>query len=161
MDNTPVHVTDTQREKFIALVENDKTIGNVDALRKVGVKGSRGNINRWLDKDQDLLHQSRLARGWNLNRVEATAWEVATNPEHPAWDRANARVLKAYHPLFRDQQRLEVTGEDGGPVVLAHEQRLTLAHVAALAAQLDNGSSASTGGELPAARPLLAASDDS
>jgi hypothetical protein len=33
MDNTPVHVTDTQREKFIALVENDKTIGNVATRR--------------------------------------------------------------------------------------------------------------------------------
>lgn len=133
-----VVVTDKQRATVLDLVTADKTVGTVDALRQAGVAGTRGQLNTWLDTDSDLLHQTRLARGWNLNRVEATTWTVAADPDHPAWDRANARVLKAYHPAYRDSSRVEMTGADGGPIrVEKREVSLTgVLHVLAEAGAL-------------------------
>src|SRR5206468_11397633 len=113
-----VAVTAKQRAKFLALIRADKEIGSVDALRQAGVAGSSGQLRAWLKDDDELQREARQARGWNLNRVEATAWQVATDTEHPSWDRANARILKAYHPAFRDQTKVDVehTGADGGPI---------------------------------------------
>lgn len=113
----PVEITDDQRRKFIDHLAAEKTCGIVAALRVAGVQGSRGQLRRAYDQDPTLQEQAREARGWNINRVEGVTWEVAVNPDHPSWDRANARLLKAYGgPQFRDQSRLELTGKDGGPV---------------------------------------------
>lgn len=109
-------LTDEQRRAFLDHVAANKTVGNVAALRAVGVQGTRGKLRQLVG--EDLAADAREARGWSLTKVEQTAWDVATDPEHPAWDRANARILKAYHPAFRDAGRVELTGKDGGPIAL-------------------------------------------
>lgn len=109
-------LTDEQRTAVIERIKADPKSGNVAALRAAGVQGTRGQLRALID--DDLAEQIREARGWSLTVVEESAWAVATNTEHPAWDRANARILKAYHPAFRDVSRHELTGKDGGPVEL-------------------------------------------
>lgn len=125
----PRTLTDEERGKFLAAVKADPKIGNVAALRAAGIQGTKGELRRLLD--DDLAEAAREARGWSLVAVEQTTWDVAQNPEHPAWDRANARVLKAYHPAYRDQAQLEVTGRNGGPVLIEGRQT-TLVEVAAV-----------------------------
>lgn len=117
MTDTQVELTDEQRTKFLEHLQADKTAGIIATLRAAGVTGSRGQLRRLYDSDVQLQEQAREARGWNINRVEGVTWEVAVDPNHPSWDRANARLLKAYGgQQFRDQSRVELTGADGGPV---------------------------------------------
>jgi hypothetical protein len=156
-------LTAKQRTAFLAAVHNGD--GTREAFRKAGV--TRGPLmltkqlaDNILNADPDLRHDYEIARGRDIDKVESVAYRIALDDEHPKQLDAARFVLENNHDGYRRHARIEVTGADGGPVELVHEQRLTLAHVAALAAQLGNGSSASAGGELPAARPLLAASDD-
>lgn len=104
-----------QHARFLALLTEDKALGNVTALKLAGVEGTRGELKALMT--DDLLAEAREARGWRIRGVEATTWTVATNPEHPSWDRANARLLKAYGgPQFRDHTQLELSGPDGAPI---------------------------------------------
>lgn len=112
-----IDITDEQRTTFLVLLAEDHTKGDVATLREAGVEGSRGQLRRLLDTDDDLKIQAREARGWNINRVEGVTWEVAGDKDHPAWIRAVTLILKAYGgPQFRDQTSLELTGKDGGPM---------------------------------------------
>lgn len=156
-----VEVTDRQRAEFLALIKADTAIGSVDALRQTGVAGTRGQLRAWLKTDPELERAAREARGWNLNRVEAAAWTVAVDTDHPAWDRANARILKAYHPAFRDSAQLEVTGAGGGPVQIEkREVSLTgVLHVLAEAGALPD-ELAGPLRALAAARDVLPAQPD-
>jgi hypothetical protein len=164
-DFKPPELTTEQRRLFLDTIRADKKLGSREAFRRAGV--TRGPLmltkkqaKATLDANEGLGDDYEIARGRDLEAVEDGAWEIAKDPENPKQLDAIKFVLENNHDGYRRHARIEVTGADGGPVELVHEQRLTLAHVAALAAQLGNGSSASAGGELPAARPLLAASDD-
>lgn len=116
-----VTVTAKQREKFLSLLRADKSCGIARALHNAGVAGTTGQLRAYFDADTDLQEDARLARGWNINRVEGVAWEVALDKNHQSWDRANARVLKAYHPAYRDSARIEHTGKDGTPMEVTVE----------------------------------------
>lgn len=109
-------LTAEQREEVCELVRADRLIGNVAAMRKAGLRGSRGQLRALID--DDFAEQLLEARGWQITKVEDAAWTVAIDTQHPAWDRANARVLKAHHPAYRDIARHELTGRDGGPIEL-------------------------------------------
>lgn len=119
-------LTDEQRAGFLAAIQADKTIGNVAALRTIGVKGSKRDLKALLD--DELEEQARLARGWNIRKVEDTYWGVATNPEHPHYERAAGRLLKAYGgQQFRDHVAIEHGGhvEVESPDVSAAIDRFT------------------------------------
>lgn len=109
---TPRELTEEQKQQFLAVIKEQHEagveLGNVKALRMIGVKGSKRDLAASVD--EDLKDLAREARGWNLTAVKAKAWEVALDTSHPSWDRANSRVLRAYDPRFRDDARLEVTG---------------------------------------------------
>lgn len=152
-------LSDEKRGKFLDAVKADPKIGNVAALRAAGVDGTKRDLRAMLT--DDLVEDAREARGWSLIDVEQTTWDVAKNPDHPAWDRANARVLKAYHPSFQDTARLEVTGADGGPVeIVKREVSLTgVLHVLAEAGALPDGLARSLR-DLADARELLPAQSD-
>jgi hypothetical protein len=119
MDALPA-LTQEQRDTALNLIRqartDDTALGNVAALRQAGVEGTKGQIRNLID--DDLAEELREARGWSLVRVEDTTFKVAMDPDHPNWDRANSRVLRAYHPAYRDISRHELTGKDGGPVQL-------------------------------------------
>lgn len=131
----PAALTDEQRAAFLALIRDDKTLGNIHALRQAGVPGTRGQLRALID--DDLEAQSREARGWRIRKVEDTTWKVATDTEHPSWDRANARLLKAYGgPQFRDQTEIVHAGgmEVTNPDVAAAIDRFTALADAAIRA---------------------------
>lgn len=119
-------ITPAQREKALALIGKTRTLGNVAALRTAGVVGSGAHI-RTLVVQSGFYDDAAVARGWDLVAVENSTWLVAQDPEHSHWDRANARVLKAYHPLYREQAQLEVSGrmEVSSPDVAAAIERFT------------------------------------
>lgn len=137
----PDPLTPEQRQAFLDVLREHTTIGTIRALRQVGIKGSKGQLHALID--EDLEEQAREARGWNIRAVEATTWLVAADPTHDAWDRANARILKAYGgPQYRDRVEhehagsLEVTNTDvaaaidrftGQVVRLAERSRAELA----------------------------------
>jgi hypothetical protein len=125
-------LTDDERGKFLDVIRADTTIGNVMALRKAGIDGNKRDLKQLLD--DELLEQAREARGWSLTAVEQTTWDVAKDKTHPAWDRANARILKAYHPAFQDTARLELTGRNGEPMQIEGRQT-SLVEVAAVLAR--------------------------
>lgn len=112
-----ITITDKQRQKFLKILADDHHQGVILALRAAGVEGSKGQLRRLYETDVSLADEAMNARGWNVNRVEGVAWEVAIDKTHPAWNYANTRLLKAYGgPQFRDQTALELTGKDGGPM---------------------------------------------
>lgn len=119
-------LSDEQRAAFLQTIRDnaETNIGNVAALRAAGVTGTRGELHRLLDrleKQGDGLRDEILeARGQNVEKAKKVLYDVAVNPDHPHWQRANALFLKVHGgPEFRDDlRRHEVTGKDGGPVHL-------------------------------------------
>lgn len=109
----PVELTVEQRTEMVALIkaEHDagRSVGNEQALRRIGVTGRKTDLRASID--DELRDLCREARGWNLTAVKAAAWKVATDTSHSHWDRANARILKAYGGArFRDDAKLELSG---------------------------------------------------
>ncbi len=62
-------LTDKQRATLIAKVQADPYCGLVAAARQAGVEGSRGQIRRLLDTDQDFQDALQEARGHLINSV--------------------------------------------------------------------------------------------
>lgn len=152
-----VVVSVEQRETFLGLLRENKSLGLERALREAGVAGTKGQLSAWLAQDSEIAEQARLARGWNLNSVEGVVWEVALDSDHKHWDRASTRVLKAYHPAYRDVATVE--HEHVGTVTVEHERRLTLNDVVGLARELA-GSGDGVVDVVPATRTLLPAPED-
>lgn len=120
MDALPA-LTDEQRATAVQAVkeasEAKQVLGDVAALRQAGVRGSRGQIRKLVD--DDLKADFRAARGWSVTAAIQALYTVATDISHPSFERANARLLKAFGgPEFRDVSRHELTGRDGGPMQL-------------------------------------------
>lgn len=102
----------------------------------------------------ESLDLSREARGHYVDeKVErwVDAPETASDAVKLAW-------AKRWQPAYAGPNRVEITGADGGPLEIGHEERLTLADVATFAAQLR--SRAGVGGGVSGARELLPAPDD-
>lgn len=137
-----------QRKKFLQLITANKGMGTRHALREAGFKGTLRAFDRLLADDEDLRADYEHARGRDLDQVEATAWDVAKDTEHPSWFRANQMVLRAWHPAYRDQSRVELTGADGGPVEM-EDRSASLAEVLRVirAAGAEDGGGAA-GGEM-------------
>ena len=148
-------VTDAQREKLLEIVKDNPTVGTVTAGRQAGIAGTKGEIRQMLEPFADEI---REARGWSLEKVEQTAWTVAQDTEHPAWDRANARILKAYHPAFRDKTDVNLNAN-----VTVERREVSLhgvLHVLAEAGALDGLGDAGPLAALAAAGPVLPAQPD-
>lgn len=136
----PAALTDVQRRKFLKALADNPALGIRPALRAAGVTGTGRQLRDLYDTDDELQDQARDARGWNLTTVEGVAWEVAKDKDHPSWDRANSRILKAYHPQFRDRTEMDVTHSgsvDNPDVATAIDRFTTLAAAAVRAAARD------------------------
>jgi hypothetical protein len=62
-DGPPPEITDEQRTRFLELIREDPTVGNVPALRQVGVEGRKSALRALLDADEELVDDARRARG--------------------------------------------------------------------------------------------------
>lgn len=131
---------------------------------------SAAEIDMLLASDSDLRDEYERARGRHHDQLEAEAIRRGVDGvDEPVYtpsgklagmkrvysDRLLLAVLKARHPAYRDTRHLELTGPNGGPVVIEHEKRLTLGDLHDFALTLP-GLGSSPRGELPTARPILA-----
>lgn len=105
-----------QRTAYLEALRNDPKLGDVPALRSVGVQGTSGELRRIVRDDPDLHEDAWVARGWEVLPAISALATVATDTEHRAWNQANERWLKLRG--FRDPQQVELTGADGGPLAI-------------------------------------------
>lgn len=145
-------LTPKQLADMLAVIVAEPNIGTVHAARKAGVAGSRRQIRSLLASYSEEI---REARGWNIVQVENTIWDVAKNPEHPSWERAAGRLVKAYGgEQFLENATLEVTA---GVTVERREVSLQgVLHILADAGALDTR----LVDALAASRPVLPAHTD-
>lgn len=98
------------RQAFIDAVAADPALGIRAAVEPLGYK--RRDVRELLNSDPDFAEAYAEARGRDLDRVEQTLWQVAQNPEHPSWQRANRFLLEARgDPAFRDVKYHRVDGD--------------------------------------------------
>lgn len=163
-------MTPTQREQFLEVIRNDRMIGNKTAAKRIGVVVTAKGIADEIASDPEFYADYCDARGRNHEEIRAAIRTRAIDGvEEPIYtptgklagmrtvysDRLLALMAKANLPEYRDRMAIEHTGSGGGPVVVQHERRLTLADVALFAGSL-TGLGTSPRGELPAAREILA-----
>lgn len=120
-----VTVTDAQREKALALVSNDLTIGDAHALRQAGVAGTTGQLRAYAKTE--LADAFREAR-YPIEPAKRALYQVAIDITHQSWQRANKFFLETHGgPEFRPQQRVDVnhSGEVRNPDVAAAIERFT------------------------------------
>lgn len=108
----PPGVTDSQRNLLLAILRREPYLGTIAAARRAGVPGTKAEIRARLVA-ADLDEEIQVARGRELERVETTLYEIATNPEHPQCVKAAEAVLRARHPLYRDERMGQLT--EGAP----------------------------------------------
>jgi hypothetical protein len=127
-------LTDEQRQQALDVIrsakETGETVGNVAALRQVGVHGTRGQLRALID--DDFAHELRTARGYGNETIRAEiARRAIEGVEEDVWhngevvgkrivysDRLLSKMADAFVPEFRDVKRVELTGKDGGAIQL-------------------------------------------
>lgn len=130
-DGGPLDLTPARRRRLLELVRGNRQLGNVAALRQVGLRGTRGELRKLLDGDVDLAEELREARGYGNTQIRNELFRRAIEGvDEPVFhqgeivghvrrysDRLLAKMADAYLPEFRDaRQRLELTGPGGQPV---------------------------------------------
>jgi hypothetical protein len=124
-------VSDEQRKRALALIrKKGREIGDVRALREAGVEGTRGQLRRLLDRDEDLVEAIAEARGRSVEVVRDEVKRRAIDGvEEPVYhqgkvvgyvtkysDRLLEMMARAHAPEYRE--RVEVSGAGGGPLEL-------------------------------------------
>jgi hypothetical protein len=169
-----VPVSDEEKQHFLRLLANGRSI-----VEAAGNESMRRKLYRRINPEESCYDED-FARAWDetirIHRrdylVHVAQCRAIDGWEEPVWHkgemvgtihRHDSRLLefliKQADPSFRENQKVELTGKDGGPIAIAHEQRLTLAHLFAFAESIP-GLGGAAGGELPDARPVLPAPDD-
>jgi len=115
-----VEITAEQRAAFLQTIRDsgDEMIGNVAALRAVGVKGTRGQLHDLIDRE-GLKEEITEARNRNVEKVKQAVFQVACDPSHKDFQRCAAMWLKAHGGSeWSDRMSHEITGKNGGPIAL-------------------------------------------
>lgn len=110
-----------QRKRFLELVRDDAEMGDIRAAREVGVPGKRAQVRAAIEADPDLKADLRQARreglgkqGLGIKSLYKVLSEIVSDPEHK--DRLKAAMYALNLNGVVERQRVEMTGEDGGPV---------------------------------------------
>ena len=157
----PAEITAEQRARYLEIVKANPNIGNVVALRQAGVLGTKRDLRALVQADSELDLAAMEARGWSVEHAENVLYTVATDPTHPAWDRANSRFLRAY-AAHRYNDRLQVehagTVEVNSDVADAIDRFTQAVSAAAVRHAARDGAAGDAAGALPgaAAAPRLA-----
>lgn len=109
-------LTSEQRAAFLALLAAQPALGNIAALRQVGIvrpdspdPPSRGQLRKLLD--DDLEADAREARGWSLAKAEDVLYKVAIDSKHKDWARAIAIFLKASSGRYHESVQVQHAGQ--------------------------------------------------
>lgn len=173
-------LTPEDHDRFLELIREDPSIGNIQALRRAGVQGSKGDLRRELD--DELLREAREARGYGDETIRKEIFRRAiVGVEEPVFgslgrgqgsgevgvirrysDRLLANMARAYLPEYADSTRLELTGAGGGPVEVEDRSAslAAVARVLAAAGAFDGLDLEPARAEVPEPRALLAAPAD-
>lgn len=132
-----IEITRGQRDKTLRLIrKNGSRIGDIRALRRAGVLGTRGQLRQLLNTDDELREEIARARGRDpevirdeirrraIEGVEEPVFgslgngmgsgEIGTKRVYS--DRLLEMMAKAHLPEYQDSVRHEVTGPAGGPL---------------------------------------------
>lgn len=118
-------MTTAQRVKFLALVAEDRTIGNKRALRQAGVKLTERQFNNLLADDEEFRADYNHARGRDYEEIRAEIRRRAIDGvEEPVYhlgaivghvtkysDRMLELMAKAQVPEYGDKTRVELAVE--------------------------------------------------
>lgn len=169
-----VVVTDEQRCQVLELVSKEPGVGIAIALRRCGVAGTKGQLNRFVTQNTELADDIQHARAKRirtelLRRAIDGVEEPIVNKDGDVVgyktiysDRLLAKAADLYlpeaHALAQRRIGVELTGAGGGPVQI-EDRSASLAAVALVLHQIGalDGSGAPVV-ELPAAQGLLAES---
>lgn len=153
MVEPPDELDDTQRQAVIDYFKEHPDGGYKAACRAAGIRANKQDARRLIEADPEASETRERALGVDEDSAWARVAKIAKNVDHKDALRANTFILGAIHGRG-EKQAVEITGEGGAPIAIAHERRLTLADVLAdpRAARLSPGAR----GELPAARDVLA-----
>lgn len=132
-----ITITRKQREVALRLIrKHGRAIGDLKALRRAGVLGTRGQLRHLLSVDETLTDDIAAARGRDpevirdeirrraIEGVEEPVFgslgqnmgsgEIGTRRVYS--DRLLEMMAKAHLPEYQDSVRHEVTGPGGGPL---------------------------------------------
>lgn len=123
-------MTAKQREKILALIADDRTIGNKRALRQVGVKLTERQFNNLLADDEEFRADYNHARGRDFEEIRAEIRRRAIDGvDEPVYhrgaivghvtkysDRMLELMAKAQVPEYGDKTQLVLTGPNDGPI---------------------------------------------
>lgn len=154
-------ITAEEQAQYLALLTSG--VSSYKAARQVN-PAYTGRLFRSLAHHDpefgDLLEQAKVDnRDVFREKLRDRIWDRALSPE-PDADKIATTVARCELDEFAvlNQQRVELTGRDAGPIEVEHKERLTLDDVARFARQIGLGADA--GGELPAAGGVLPAPAD-
>ena len=117
-------LTEDERERFLLLLRSSPRLGNKMALRQVGVRATKGEIEDLFAVDADLEDDVLEARGRPVEKVVAALYQTATDPDSPSQTRAAGMYLARYgDPGWRRalaRVQVEHSGPDGRPLEVNH-----------------------------------------
>jgi hypothetical protein len=101
--------TGRARETFLRILE--ETCNVTEAARAAGF--DRSTAYRWRDEDPAFAEAWKQAEEAAADKLEQVAFERAKGGQS---DRMLEILLKGHRPKYREKQRLEHSGPDGGPM---------------------------------------------
>jgi hypothetical protein len=104
--------TDRAREAFLAMLAETCNVSEACRAAEIG----RRSAYDWREADPSFAAAWDEAEEVAADKLEKVAWDRATTGLS---DRMLEILLKAHRPKYRDSQRLEHTGKDGGPIETA------------------------------------------
>lgn len=124
-------LTDDERARFLAVLRGQPRVGNKAALRQVGVRATKGEIEDLFAAEPDLEDDVLEARGRPVEKVVAALYQTATDPDSPSQTRAAGMYLARYgDPGWRRSlARVDVEHQISGRIEI-EDRSASLAEVA-------------------------------
>lgn len=120
-------MTDNQRERIIAALQENPAMGNKVAFAAAGLRRTKAEIAAELAADENLADAIDQARGHEPAKVIHTVWQIATDKDHPSALRAALAILGREDASWRAKVDVEHAGslEVANPDVAAAIERFT------------------------------------
>jgi hypothetical protein len=123
---TPDQITDSQREKLLALIKAEPYAGHADLAARAGIHGTTAQRRQFVKNDPETQAAIAEARGaaldqagLNVPHLFVKLARVVNTDDHASQLRAiqYALTLQGVHG---EVARIEVTGADGDPVEVSN-----------------------------------------
>lgn len=144
-----VEVTEKQWNQFLDLLRQNPQLGHVTALRQVGVEGTRGQLNAWLnDPEHDRDEEIAEAKGYSHNDIRLALRKLGIDGvDEPVFQGGQQVGTKRVYavaalnkladmrlPEAKNQRAVDIT--TGGEPLTAEDRSASLAEVHELLKQV-------------------------